>query len=144
MKKVLFISFLSLFCCGLFFTSCTKKKKRLKVEVSSGPAQIGFEEVMYNLGDVKRSDRVSHVFVYYNLGSEPLIIQDVRTDCNCLQATFSKEPVKPGDSGELTLMVVGSGLEPGKFRRGAVVYSNAKNSPMNLMLEGYSEGFKVK
>lgn len=144
MKKVLFVSFLSFFCCGLFFSSCSKKKKRLKVEVTSGPAQIGFEELIYNLGDVKRSARVSHVFVYYNLGSEPLIIQDIRTDCNCVQAEFSKEPVKPGGSGELKLTVVGSGLEPGKFRRGAVVYSNAKNSPMNLMVEGYSEGFSLK
>lgn len=131
---------LALLGCTVALTSCGgKKKQRLQVEVSEGPAVMGFEDLIVNLGNVKRTEDKSHVFVYYNLGSEPLVINEVRTDCNCVQAEYSKEPVKPGGSGELKLTVIGRGLEPGKFRRAASVFTNAKNNPMNLMVEGYAE-----
>jgi len=103
---------------------------------------MGLKEAKCDVGEVKRNASVSHDYVFYNLGSEPLVINEVITDCNCLQAKYTKEPVQPGESGEITLTVIGSRLQPGYFQRGAIVYSNANNNPMNLLIVGNSAPLK--
>jgi hypothetical protein len=139
-KKFCLFCLLPLFCCVLLFSSCGKKRQ--KVEITSGPALMGLKEAKCDVGEVKRNASVSHDYVFYNLGSEPLVINEVITDCNCLQAKYTKEPVQPGESGEITLTVIGSRLQPGYFQRGAIVYSNANNNPMNLLIVGNSAPLK--
>lgn len=86
---------------------------------------------------IKRKDRkLKHTFEIVNSGTDPLVISDVKLNCNCLTADYTKKPIAPGQTGEVTLTVHVSKLEDGHFRRVVYVYSNAKNSPTPLELLG--------
>jgi hypothetical protein len=70
------------------------------------------------------------------VGTDPLVINDVKLNCNCLKADYTKKPIAPNQTGEVTLTVMLDKLEDGHFRRVVYVYSNDKDSPFPLELFG--------
>tara|TARA_R110002020_G_scaffold291448_1_gene506885 strand:- start:528 stop:998 length:471 start_codon:yes stop_codon:yes gene_type:complete len=71
---------------------------------------IEFEETAYDFGNINRGDNVEHVFKFKNTGKAPLVIVDAKSTCGCTIPTFSKEPIAPGETGELLVKYNGSGL----------------------------------
>ncbi|MFK7969947.1 MAG: DUF1573 domain-containing protein [Bacteroidia bacterium] len=55
----------------------------------------------YNWGKVTDGEIVRHTFTFTNNGSEPLQIQNARASCGCTTPAYSKEPIAPGESGEI-------------------------------------------
>jgi hypothetical protein len=43
----------------------------------------------------------SHIFKFKNTGNIPLVISDARADCGCTVPTWTKDPVMPGQEGEI-------------------------------------------
>ena len=41
------------------------------------------------------------IFKFTNTGSEPLIIEDAKGSCGCTVPVYPKEPIKPGETGEI-------------------------------------------
>ncbi len=62
---------------------------------------IKFDETLYNFGEVTDGDVVSHTYTFTNNGDSDLIISDAKASCGCTVPTFTKEPVKPGEKGEI-------------------------------------------
>jgi flagella basal body P-ring formation protein FlgA len=50
--------------------------------------------------------------------------------------TFTKEPVKSGEKGEINVTYNGKGLMTGRFSKTITVRSNAKNKIVRLIIEG--------
>jgi hypothetical protein len=69
-----------------------------------------------------------------NESNNLLVIQDVTTSCGCTKVSYSKEPVRPGVSLELT--VTYEAEEKGHFNKMITVYCNTKASPLRLMIAG--------
>lgn len=117
MKKSIFVSALAV----LFaFTSCkedaSQKVKEENVEVTAEKAAasgkfpvMSFESKEHDFGTIEQGTNVEHVFKFKNTGDAPLIITGARGSCGCTVPQYPKEPVNPGESGEMLVKFNGSG-----------------------------------
>ena len=73
--------------------------------VPAGPiTSIEFGESEYDFGSVTEGEKVKHVYAFKNTGQEPLIISNAKATCGCTVPQWTREPIAPGDSGELTVV----------------------------------------
>jgi hypothetical protein len=99
-------------------------------------ASIAFKEESFDFGKIKEaSGLVSHVFVFTNTGSVPLIIQNAQPSCGCTTPDWTKQPVMPGAKGFIKATFDPSG-RPGTFEKSVTVFSNADRSPLILKFSG--------
>lgn len=70
---------------------------------------IDFKETLYNFGDIKSGDIVTHNFVFYNTGKNPLIINSAMGSCGCTVPSYPETPIAPGDSAEMKVVFNSTG-----------------------------------
>lgn len=111
---------------------------RNKTTVSHDRATISFDTLEHDFGnDVRSNEEQVFKFVFHNTGATPLVIHDVKAGCSCTQASYDKEPIKPGESGEIKVVyLANNGL--GRFSHYISVFSNgaAKDGYTNLHISG--------
>ncbi|HWA33791.1 MAG TPA: DUF1573 domain-containing protein [Cyclobacteriaceae bacterium] len=94
---------------------------------SKGPV-ITWEKSTYDFGDVPQGDKVEHTFKFKNTGNEPLIITNVQVTCGCTTPKgWARDPIAPGQSGEITIAFNSLG-KFGKQNKVVTVVSNAANA----------------
>jgi uncharacterized protein DUF1573/peptidase C39-like protein len=93
-----------------------------------GPC-IQFDTLLLDKGNVYPiGEPLSFAFPFRNVGSEGLVIEDVRTSCTCIEVKKPEGPIPPGGDGRIELLYrVRS--EAGPFAHTAVVRSNAPELP---------------
>ena len=70
--------------------------------VPVGPTTtISFAESTYDFGEVMDGEKVEHTYVFTNTGAEPLVISNAKGSCGCTVPSWPKEPIAPGESGEI-------------------------------------------
>lgn len=118
--------------------ACGPEKPKRQVVVEQGPAQIAFDETVYNFGARNYgTDALTHDFTFVNKGSLPLVIQKTFTTCGCLKVDYPKEPVPSGEEGVIHVTLDTSDVPKGYLKRTITVYSNATNLPeVRLCLTG--------
>ncbi len=104
-------------------------------ETSDSGAKITFKETVHEFGEINQGDVVTHVFEYENTGNEPLIISNVRTSCGCTAPNWSREPLAPGELGELTIRFNSRG-KSGMQNKIITITSNAQNSQERVRITG--------
>ncbi len=62
---------------------------------------IQFEEMEHDFGRIIEGETVSYSFNFKNSGKSDLIIADVSTSCGCAVPSYSKTPIRPGESGNI-------------------------------------------
>lgn len=99
-------------------------------------AKIEAEVTEHDFGTIKESDgNVSHVFEVKNVGGAPLVITRVMSSCGCTTPSFSREPIAPGKTGQVTVTYNPKGrVYP--FVKTISVYSNGKEGPLVLTIKG--------
>jgi hypothetical protein len=70
-------------------------------KISLGTAIIEFDTKDYDFGTVNEGEVVEGIFKITNKGKTDLIITDASASCGCTVPEWPKDPIKPGDSGEL-------------------------------------------
>ena len=134
MLKRALIALLAIVC----LASCKPKRE---VFVWQGPARIEFDNDQreFDFKEISaKTDKMvlTHDFVFYNTGSEPLVIHEVKTSCGCVTVDFPKEPIKAGEEGVIRTKLDLTEEPHGFIRRAATVYNNSKNRPeVRLVLE---------
>lgn len=101
-------------------------------QTASGP-EITFSETEYQFGDIHQGDKVEHVFAFENTGTEPLIITNVQTTCGCTAPNWPRDPIAPGQSGEIKVVFNSTG-KMGMQRKVITVISNAVTASSKLMI----------
>lgn len=82
---------------------------------------VKFEETTYDFGSIKEEDgRVTHVFRFENTNATPISIKNVKASCGCTTPNWSKAPIAPGETAEITVTYNASG-RPGKFQKSVTV-----------------------
>lgn len=100
--------------------------------VSNAPlTNIALSESAFDFGDIKKGDKVEHVYEITNTGSNPLIISEVKPGCGCTAPDYTKEPIMPGQKGKVTLSFDSSSFE-NTVQKYADVYANVEKSPIRL------------
>src|SRR5687768_2375814 len=92
----------------------------------NGPI-ITFIEKSHDFGDIPQGGKVEYIFKFKNTGTQPLVISDVITTCQCTAKQWSKEPVMPGKSGQITVSFDSAG-KMGIQNKVISIQSNATNS----------------
>ncbi len=64
-------------------------------------AKIEFAQETFNFGEVNEGDLVKHTFTFTNTGKQPLLISNARSTCGCTIPQWPKEPIAPGEQGEI-------------------------------------------
>jgi len=68
-----------------------------------------FEKTEHDFGTIQRGTPQETVFTFTNTGDAPLIITDAKSSCGCTVPNPPKEPIAPGEKGELLVKFNGSG-----------------------------------
>ena len=101
---------------------------------AAGKAKIAFAETEYVMNDNVLGETSEHVFVFKNVGEEPLIIANAVPSCGCVTPTWTKEPVLPGDTG--SVHVYYQSKMSGAFHKTIKVFSNASGKKPVLQISG--------
>ena len=80
------LSIICLACCALLLTSCSKKV---------GPTTVKVDDPVRHYYPLIVGQELELVYKVTNIGTEPLIIQDVQPSCGCIVADLSKKIVPP-------------------------------------------------
>jgi hypothetical protein len=95
---------------------------------------IAFNETIHDYGNIQLKGDGSCAFIFTNKGNSPLILSAVTASCGCTVPEWTKEPVLPGKEG--TIKVTYNTNIAGPFTKSVTVTSNAKNSPVILVIKG--------
>jgi hypothetical protein len=97
---------------------------------------LSITEDAYDFGTIKESEgAVSHTFIVKNEGKQPLVITRVIPSCGCTSPDWTKEPIAPGETGEVVITFNPSGRS-GPFTKTVSVYSNGKKGSYVLVIKG--------
>lgn len=97
-------------------------------------SEFKFENESHDFGKITQGNPVTHNFIFTNVGTEPIIITEVRPSCGCSVAEFTKNPVKPGETG--TISVKFDAAAKGPFTKHLTVRSNTKTPVKTLVIKG--------
>lgn len=92
---------------------------------------VAFSETDHNFGEIKKGEKVEHVFEVTNTGKNPLIISNVKPGCGCTVPDYTKEPILPGKKGKITLHFDSTNFD-GAVNKIADVYVNVEKAPVRL------------
>jgi len=128
MKKVMTIcAVLVAFICSASFAQQNTSK-----------AEFKFEKETHDFGKIPQGKPVTYVFTFENVGTEPLIISEVKPSCGCSVAEFTKTPIKPGEKGTISVTFNAAVKQP--FTKNFTVRSNAKTPVKTLYIKGEVTG----
>ena len=100
-------------------------------------ADIKFESMVHDFGTFAVSDPVQTCeFVFTNVGTAPLVINQAIPSCGCTVPEFSEEPILPGEQGTLKVTYNGKGKHVGPFKKTVTIRSNAKVELLRVTIKG--------
>ncbi len=100
-------------------------------ENSDGP-RITFDKVRHHFGSIWHAEKVTYAYTFKNSGTEPLIIKEVKTSCGCTKPTYPKEPIAPGETGEVEVTYNSVGKQGGQ-RATIRVFTNDAIQPETVL-----------
>ncbi|WP_257667863.1 DUF1573 domain-containing protein [Parapedobacter tibetensis] len=101
-------------------------------------AEFKFNAESHDFGKIPQNNPVSHEFSFTNVGTEPIIISQVKPSCGCSVAEFTKTPVKPGESGKIKVTYDAKAKQP--FTKNFTIRSNTKTPVKTLYIKGEVTG----
>ncbi|PZX65819.1 DUF1573 domain-containing protein [Hydrotalea sandarakina] len=80
-----------------------------------------------NFGTITKGEQVTVHFRCKNIGTEPLILVNVRPVCGCTVADYTKHPIMPGSEGLIEAAFNSEHVAPGNVFKTIIVNTNTKN-----------------
>src|SRR6185503_16814939 len=98
--------------------------------------RIEFAEMVYDFGKVKTGEVVTHSFVFTNIGSATLEINDVRPGCGCTTAGTWDKKVEPGRTGSIPLQFNSANFGGLVTKQATVTCNDPSQSNIVLQIKG--------
>ncbi|MCP4520095.1 MAG: DUF1573 domain-containing protein [Cytophagales bacterium] len=102
--------------------------------MSQGGAKIEFERTTVDYGVIEQHSDPYRVFKYKNTGGAPLIISHAKGSCGCTVPEYSKEPLAPGQEGEIKVRYATNRI--GLFTKTVTLTTNSTPSVVVLTIKG--------
>ena len=103
---------------------------------SQSKPEMKFEKTVHDFGTIQEElGAVTTVFEFTNTGNSPVIIQRVLASCGCTTPTYSREPILPGKTGNISARYTTTG-RPGTFSKTITVISNIPDTVHVLTIKG--------
>lgn len=106
-------------------------------------AKIEFEKSSHDFGTIKEGTQATVTFTFTNTGNSPLVLNSVQASCGCTTPKWSKEPIAPGSTGEVTATYNSKG-RPGNFTKTITVKHNGEGAVEYLTIRGFVEKAQPK
>lgn len=97
-------------------------------------AKFEFKSEVIDYGDIQKGSDGVRTFQFKNVGTEPLIIENVYSSCGCTVPTWTKAAIAPGRSGEIQVKYDTSRIGP--IRRTITIYSNTDEPVRAVKIKG--------
>ncbi len=92
---------------------------------------ISFSQDQIDYGTIKKGGNGKQVFKFTNTGDKPLIITNVKSSCDCSVPSWTRTPILPGKTGEITVQYNTKII--GKFSKSIEVFSNDTKASRKLL-----------
>lgn len=96
-------------------------------------SEITFTEKNHAFPDMIEGSSVSYTFKFKNTGNQPLVVNNVLTQCGCTAPEWPQDPIAPGKTGEIKIKFNSTGKN-GMQNKTATVMSNALNPMEQLVI----------
>ncbi|RLD21415.1 MAG: DUF1573 domain-containing protein [Bacteroidetes bacterium] len=117
-------------------TKPSTKAASSKVASPTGPTTaLNFGESSFDFGTIDEGEKVSHVYKFENTGKEPLVISNAKGSCGCTVPKWPKNPIAPGESGEI-LVTFNSKGKTGKQTKRVTITANTDPAQTFLTITG--------
>ena len=140
------ITMLTIIIASILVVSCkdnaTSKVKKENVEqaeerdakIKLGGAKISFDKTEHDFGTIKEGDIVETVFSFTNTGKSELIISSAKGSCGCTVPEWPKEPILPGEKGEIKVKF-NSDRKPNKQQKQVTLVTNTDGGKEVLVIK---------
>lgn len=97
---------------------------------------LKFDKVVHNFGKILAGSGAKKCeFKYTNVSSEPVVINNILSSCGCSVPQWNKAPIRPGESGVITVTFLNDqGAYP--FDKTLTVYVSSSEKPIILRITG--------
>lgn len=103
--------------------------------INLGSPIIEFDTMEYDFGTIVEGAVIDGVFKVTNKGKVDLIISKVQPSCGCTTPDWTKDPIKPGETGEIKFSFNSNG-RVGKQNKSITVVSNTEKMTEIIRLTG--------
>lgn len=100
---------------------------------------INFDNVKKDFGKVDATSTNGHTFVFTNTGTEPLVISNAKGSCGCTVPKWPKEPIAPGETGEISIEYKPAG-QSGIQTKFITITANTNPTNTQLTITGDIQG----
>lgn len=115
-------------------TGCIAASAQIKIGDS-----IEVDKITHNFGDVLLDNGpLSCEYTITNTGDEPCVIYNVTTSCGCTEAEWTRQPLKKGEKGKISVSY-SNDEGPYPFDKSVTVYLSNVKKPLILKLKGVSQ-----
>jgi hypothetical protein len=113
---------------------CALNRSR-KGETKSFQIDRNFDSIIiYELGVLNMDDQKELTLELGNLLQIPIVINDISGFCGCTIPTFSKEPILPGKSSEVSILFMAH--QTGIFNKELKMYLSSQDKPVSIIFNG--------
>lgn len=103
---------------------------------------LKISERSFDFGTIDEKDgKVSHTFTVTNTGNTPIVISDVSFACSCISVTYTREPIRPFKSGEVTV-TYNPAYRPGFFSKELNILTQDRKFRNRIWVKGNVKGAK--
>jgi hypothetical protein len=95
---------------------------------------IEFESDVVDYGTIKKNSDPIRIIKFKNTGKTPLVITNCKGSCGCTVPECPKEPIQPGETGELKVRYATDRVGP--INKTVTVKSNASNGTVYIKVKG--------
>jgi hypothetical protein len=117
MKKMIFLA------CFAALGFASQAQTAANTTTAKAPEVLQLKETSYNFGKIQQGRPVTHNFEIVNIGSAPLMLDNVQASCGCTTPEWSKEAIQPGAS--TTIKVGYNAAAEGDFNKTITIHYNS-------------------
>ena len=136
MKKVMMALALLMLAMSAFAQAQEKSQKaenQEQQETVEGP-MLEFEATTVDYGEIEQNSDPYRVFKFTNVGTEPVVIKNARGSCGCTVPDAPKEPILPGETGEIKVRYDTKRVGP--FTKTVTLTTNESKPNRTLIIKG--------
>jgi len=100
---------------------------------------ITVDKLVYDFGTIPQDGgNVSTVFTVTNNTASAILLTNVSTSCGCTSPKWTKEPIEPGKTGEVTVTYSPKG-RPGPFEKVITISTSGEPERLIVRIKGVVE-----
>ncbi len=126
-KNIISVALLCLFC------GCNTSSDKQQKQVVNNITEVAFEKSVHAFGKIKLGETVGCYFSFTNTGKYPLIINKVKPGCGCTTVNYPKQPILPGNNGEIEVRFNSKGFS-GRQYKVIQVHTNIEGKMKELVI----------